>query len=262
MTTNTSLPVVVGIDRSDAAINAAVWAIPEAVSRDVPLRLVCAIKRKHSSADEYEEDARHAKAALKDAEKAVQAADARVSVETAIVSGSPGFTLIEESSKAAMICVGSTGIGRYARAILGSTATELAEKAHCPVAIIRPQGEPPEHAVDWILVAVRHEPRDEPALEHAMREGDLRKLPVLLIGSQELMDFRIKTWKPVYPDVHVYPVAADSLDIGKFLKKHHERVQLAVIGGSDADEVAQILGPHGHESLFHRTAASVMVVRQ
>ena len=32
--------VVVGLDRSRAAISAAVWAVDEAVSRDIPLRLV------------------------------------------------------------------------------------------------------------------------------------------------------------------------------------------------------------------------------
>jgi nucleotide-binding universal stress UspA family protein len=35
-----SAPVVVGVDGSDAAITAAKWAIDEAVSRDVPLRIV------------------------------------------------------------------------------------------------------------------------------------------------------------------------------------------------------------------------------
>ena len=35
--------IVVGIDGSDAAINAAKWAVAEAISRDVPLRLVHAI---------------------------------------------------------------------------------------------------------------------------------------------------------------------------------------------------------------------------
>ena len=39
----TSRPIVVGIDGSKAAIRAALWAVDEAVSRDVPLRLVYAI---------------------------------------------------------------------------------------------------------------------------------------------------------------------------------------------------------------------------
>ena len=43
-------PVVVGVDGSKAAINAALWAIDEAVSRDVPLRLIHVDEPKAESA--------------------------------------------------------------------------------------------------------------------------------------------------------------------------------------------------------------------
>lgn len=261
MTTDQPLPVVVGIDGSDTALNAAQWAVEEAASRDVPLRLVYVTKAKHSSTEDYEDDLRRGKAALQEAQKVVTAANQKLETDAAIVTGPPAFALLEESSHAAMICLGSVGIGRFARAVLGSVAGDLAEKAHCPVAIIRPDENLPPEAVDWIVVGVKHELRDEPVLEHAMREADLRHLPVLLVGNQELLEYKIADWKPRHPGVHVYPVTADSTDVGRFLKKHHERIALAVIGGSEADEVRQLLGPQGHHSLFHRSAASVLVVR-
>jgi len=37
---NKSAPVVVGVDGSEAAVAATIWAIDEAASRDVPLRIV------------------------------------------------------------------------------------------------------------------------------------------------------------------------------------------------------------------------------
>ncbi len=37
---NASAPAVVGVDGSEAAIDATLWAIDEAASRDVPLRIV------------------------------------------------------------------------------------------------------------------------------------------------------------------------------------------------------------------------------
>ena len=40
--------VVVGIDGSQAALDAAIWAVAEAVSRDIPLRLVHASAANHS----------------------------------------------------------------------------------------------------------------------------------------------------------------------------------------------------------------------
>jgi hypothetical protein len=158
-----------------------------------------------------------------------------------------------------MICVGSVGIGRSARAILGSIATELAENAHCPVAIIRPQDEVPGDVVDWIVVAVTDEIDSESVVEHAMDEARLRQAPVLMLGKPDSLDDIVQQWKARYPDVHVYPVS-DGADVARFLKKHDEWVRLAVIGGSRADEVMQILGPWGHPR-FHRKAASVLVVR-
>ena len=41
----TPLPIVVGIDGSQAATQAAEWAVDEAVNREVPLRLVEVITR-------------------------------------------------------------------------------------------------------------------------------------------------------------------------------------------------------------------------
>ncbi|WP_369830532.1 universal stress protein, partial [Mycobacterium sp. 1245111.1] len=68
---------------------------------------------------------------------AVTATGKPVKVETELLRGDPAAMLIAESGEAAMICMGSTGIGRLARAVLGSTAADVAEGAHCPVAIIR-----------------------------------------------------------------------------------------------------------------------------
>ncbi len=151
---NPPLPVVAGIDGSDTAIGAAQWAVDEAVSRNVPLRLVYVTKAPHPTAEEYDRDIHHAHASLRAAQDAIEAGAQPVKVETALITGPPGPALVEESRDAAMVCVGSVGIGRYARSILGSTATDLAEKAHCPVAIIRPQQDESRQDVNWIVVAV------------------------------------------------------------------------------------------------------------
>ncbi|BBZ17911.1 universal stress protein [Mycolicibacterium gadium] len=256
-------PVVAAIDGSGTAINAALWAVDEAISRSVPLRLVCVMKAKHPSAEDYYADKHHAEASIRAAQDAVEATGRPVKIETAILSGLPAFNLIEESQAADMICVGSVGIGRSARAILGSIATELAEKAHCPVAIIRPQDEIPRDEVDirWIVVAATGESDNESVIESAMEEARLRRTPVLMLGDRDGLDDIVEQWKGRYPDIHVYPVS-DGADVARFLKKHDELVQLAVIGGSraGADEVMQILGPWGHP-LFHRRAASMLIVR-
>ena len=257
--------VVAGIDGSDTAIRAAQWAIDEAISRSVPLRLVYVTKATHPTADEYQLDVRHAKASLRAAQAAIEATGRPVKVETAIVTGPPGAALVAESRDADMICVGSVGIGRYARAVLGSTATELAEKAHCPVAIIRPQDDESRRDINWIVVAINDEPDNEAVVEHAMEEAKLRNAPVLAIGerralhgTREGLDRVVDKWKQRYPDVHIYPVA-NQADVAHFLRHHDERVQLAVIGGSETDQLAHIVGPFGHP-VFHHAKSSVLVI--
>lgn len=256
-------PVVAGIDGSETAVRAAHWAIAEANSRDVPLRLVYVTKATHSSTEDYERDVQHGKASLRGIRAAIESSGP-VKVETAIISGPPGVALIAESRDAALVCVGTVGIDRYARSILGSTATELAEKAHCPVAIIRPQPEDDPHRdLNWIVVAVNDQPGSKAVIEQALEVAKLRNAPVLAIGERrvtpEALDREVDQWRQRYPDVHIYPVA-DQTDVAHFLKHHDEPVQLAVIGASEADQLAHILGPSGH-SLLHHAKVSVLVVR-
>ena len=206
----TASAVVVGIDGSPTAIHAAQWAIGEAISRSVPLRLVYVTKPTHPSADDYYEDIHHGEASLRAAQAAVEAAGKSVKVETAIVDGPPGPALVEESRDAEIICVGSVGIGRYARSILGSTATDLAEKAHCPVAIIRPPEEQPRHAINWVVVEVNEQPDNEAVVEVAIQEAKLRQAPVLALGNGHGLEGRVDEWKRRHPDVHIYPVSERS----------------------------------------------------
>src|SRR5690349_12284024 len=108
--------IVVGIDGSAAAIRAAEWAIDEAASRNIPLRLVCVMKDHHPSMEDYRRDVKDAETALRTAQSAVEASGKPVKVETVVEAGLPSVKLISESADADMVCVGSTGIGGYARA--------------------------------------------------------------------------------------------------------------------------------------------------
>ena len=78
--------VVVGIDGSRAALDAALWAVDEAVSRDIPLRLVYAI----DSTDKSDTDTQGAARKLATAELAVQYAFTAVeSTEKPVTAGPP-----------------------------------------------------------------------------------------------------------------------------------------------------------------------------
>jgi nucleotide-binding universal stress UspA family protein len=261
--------VIVGVDGSQAAIHAAEWAADEAVARGVTLLMLAIIKATHPSAEDYHRDVVHAETSLHEAQVAVEAMGKPVNVETQILRGQPGAILASESDDAEMICVGSAGIGRYARALLGSTATEVAEKALCPVAVIRSLPDQRGPNINWIVVAVGDAPERDTVVDQAMKEAQLRKLPVLAIGAIQAdaaeapsheLEKRLWPWRHWYPEVHIYPVTTGA-NVTRFLKTVDDLVPMAVVGAADAGELAQIVGAHDHP-VFRRTQSSVLIVRE
>jgi|SRR5271165_5164502 len=261
--------VIVGIDGSQAAIHAAEWAVEEAFSRGVPLLLLAIIKTIHPSPEDYHRDVEQAKTSLRAARVAVEATGRPVKVETEILRGQPAAILVSESDDAEMVCVGSVGIGRYARSLLGSTATEVAEKSHCPVTVIRSRPDQPRPDINWIVVAVDDAPDSDIVVDQALREAQQRKLPVLAIGTTpedtanarpRTLDDRLQPWRRWYPDVHIYGVTTGA-NVASFIEDNDDWVPLAVIGGADAGQLAQIVGPHDHR-VFRHAESSVLIVRE
>ena len=265
--------VVVGIDGSEAAIQAARWAADEAVSREIPLRLVEVIPEQVepaplASVGNVRMELEYGETALRIATAAVEATGKPVKVETEILQGDPAAALIAESRDAEMICVGSVGIGRLVRALLGSTAAELAEAAHCPVAIIRAQQSQLKSDSALIVVAVNDSPDNNHVVEQAMAEAQLRLAPVLALGvlqkdiddmASDELKRQVECWGRRHPGVKIY-AGATRADIADFLPVMDRTIQLAVIGSTDADQVARLIGPHRHPILGH-AECSVLIVR-
>ena len=80
--------IVVGIDGSRTAIDAALWAVDDAVSRGIPLRLVCVVAPANTATSGIH-DVRTAERALREAIAAVESADETVKIEHEIVHGEP-----------------------------------------------------------------------------------------------------------------------------------------------------------------------------
>ncbi len=264
-------PVVVGVDGSDAAIGAAIWAATEALHHDVLLRLVyvveIAVGPVGFAADFPAEDA-CAESVLRAALLAVEATHVLVKIDTAVLYGDVDSALLSESSSATLICAGSVGIGRVANLLLGSTAATLAQKAHCPVAIIRRDDGAPRPEAGLIAVVVDDSPGNGEVVRCAMDEARMRHAPVLAlcVGRQALFErSRDKFYRRLdgllrrFPDVEV-EVVTTRLGVTRYLQERTGAVQLIVIGSGDADRVTQLVGPHGLPILRHADC-SVLVAR-
>jgi nucleotide-binding universal stress UspA family protein len=261
--------IVVGIDGSDAAINAAKWAVAEATSRDIPLRLIHAIPERQHGQNLGDEtmDIEYGETALRRASAALHAMGEPVKIECDLVQGTPDGALIKESDHAAMICIGSVGIGAIARKVLGSTAESVAKNAHCPVAVIRSVGDGDQPQAGSIAVVVDESPGNDAVLEHGFREARLRQAPILAMGvwrcglgeiPYDQLNRRLSRWVNEYREVHVQPAAARQ-GAADFLATTQEDLQLAVVDGSEANHIARIVGPHRPH--FGHAGYSVLVVR-
>ncbi len=249
-----SKSVVVGVNGSQAAVNAAKWAIDEAIRRQMPVRLVYVIPRAEariaSARSEWEVE--RGEMALSQAECAIQSEGKPVEVETAILAGDPEQVLIDEARDAALVCVGTSRRGWAADGLLGPTATALVAHAQCPVAIIRtnPDGSPTELGV--IAVVLNDEPDNDEVVHQAMEEARRRHATVRQI------DRRLDSWVRRYPDVPVQIVAAGTGV--KARENHSTAIDLAVVGEADADELPGLVTPNCHPILGYPDC-SVLLVR-
>ena len=272
--------VVVGIDGSRSAIDAALWAVDEAVSRDIPLRLVYAIDPDATTGSDNQAAARDlatAEIAVRQAVMAVESTDKPVKIEVEILQERPVRALREASRRAAMLCVGSIGLAHSAQGRVGSTAAALATSAHCPVAIMH--GHDPLPAKQGCVVAdVNGSPTSDAALRCAVAEAELRGAPLRVLTTWQSrytdihdhravaegnrlaktrLDRRLTEWRSRHPDLDVQAVAVHG-NILNYLAKQAQSIQLLVIAHDRAHGITELLGPAGSTAL-RGTNCSVLI---
>jgi nucleotide-binding universal stress UspA family protein len=273
--------VVVGIDGSRSALRAALWAVDEAVHRDIPLRLLYALDQldeNHLDPDEAARKLATAETAVRHAVRAIESTDRPVKVEMEITQQSAIDTLVRASRSAVMVCVGAVGFNHFQPGRVGSTAAAVAAEAHCPVAIIRQQDGPNPSHTDWIAVVVDEALDDGVVLEAAVEEARLRNAPLRVITcwqsrfadtheprtSAEVngrkhadLGRRLEGWNRRHPDLQIEPVAVHG-NIVDYLTKHSRSVQLVILAARDSRDVKALVGPAGNAAL-HRTNCSVLI---
>lgn len=247
--TASPVSVVVGIDGSTSATHAAEWAVDEAVTRDVPLRLLHVIQ---STSSDIGRETAAAEAALRAAHDAVTETGQPVKIETVIARGPVAATLVAESVDAVMLCVGSAGAGQRASKFVGATGTSVAQAAHCPVAIIRNYGDTRWSESDDIAVVVPEFDAGA-VLQMALDEARLRNATLLVLtlaqirGSEALpdsVDRQLADALSRYPDVNIHSLLVPS-DILTFLSQREPPVQLIVLGNDGGAAATRLVGPYG-----------------
>jgi len=135
------------VDGSDGARSALLWAAAEAVRRDAPLDVV------HSWIAVGGQAA--AEKMVKDAASTVTLIYPELEVATSVPQLSPVEGLVADSQDAAMLVLGSRGLGGFRGLLLGSVSAQCVEHARCPVVIVRDRSLPAELGDGRVPVGAR-----------------------------------------------------------------------------------------------------------
>ena len=160
MPQNTSAPgrIVVGVDTSDNATRAALWAAREAEARGLALHVVHALNLPAVSAMPLEPPEYAAKqhayaTALLDTvigKVRDQYPETAVTVEVSELSAPQ--TLVTLSRNARLVVTGTRGHGGFAGLLLGSVSLKLAAHSHCPAVVVR--GEEPGEPLNEVVLGI------------------------------------------------------------------------------------------------------------
>ena len=264
--------VVVGIDGSQSAIRAARWAVDEVAGTDIPLCLLY-VRKAHPGASR-----REARAALVAAEEVVHEACRAIEnlgkplkIEAEIIDGRPLPALIDASRSTTLICVGDKGSAQHADTWLGSTAKELAQAAHCSVAIIRGDGHETDMKVSRCVVArIDETPDDLDVLDLAIdealrRNASLRVVTTVPARSRDVepgrtvaLDVLLRRAKRDYPELEIESVCLDGPFLD-YVATHVASIQLIMLSSGRTHEMEQLLGAAGELALSGNDCSLLIV---
>ena len=170
--------ILVGVDGSQAALEAVSWAVREAGLREAGLRVVHVMtawplemteNAPYADVGRWMRDG--AESMLRDALDRARTQDDRVEVESLLLPGDPRRVLIEAAKDADLLVVGSHGRDGFSGMLLGSVALGVAGRTACPVAVIRKM---PERSRGEVAVGVDGSAAGAPAIEFAFAEASRR----------------------------------------------------------------------------------------
>ncbi|MHC5256477.1 universal stress protein [Streptomyces sp. UC4497] len=174
--------VLVGADGSESSLEAVSVAAREARERGLGLRIVHAFIWPHMRAAGL---AAAAEALRGQAGSVVTAAveHARAAepdlgdIEGEVVTGEALTVLTARSKEAALVVVGSRGLGAFTGLLIGSVAVYLAAHAECPVLVVRGRAEPD----GLVAVAVDSSGDAQAAVDAAFGEAERRGTGLLAL---------------------------------------------------------------------------------
>ncbi|MFG2194865.1 universal stress protein [Streptomyces sp. NPDC048639] len=278
--------IAVGVDGSLESLAAADWAAQEAQLRGTSLRLVQAWEWKvHPGALVPSNDTQRdwATRLLHEAEERIKGLHPELSVTTELVSGTPVAALLAASADAALLVLGSRGLGGVVGFLLGSTGLETLAEATRPVVLVRPgeqgQSEPersPLSGREVVLGLDMQQPCDD-VIAFAFEAADRRQVPLRVVHAWDIAPVHryaagrpghdteprqedevrqalteiLRPWRSKFPDTEVVEDAFSGR-AGRHLVEAAARAGLVVMGRRMQNPGhGTHLGPVAHAVIHH-----------
>ena len=287
--------VVVGVDGSEQAFNAAIWALDVAARWHVPLDVV------HSwsiplppvglgpapvgLSDDRIRDA--AQSVLDDAVGRLQATAPDVTITGSLYPGTPAAALLDAAETATLVVVGSSGLDRVTEFILGSVTQQVVTHAACPVAVV-PSSESDEPGLEAgrVVVGIDGSELSVDATRIAFAEASMRHAGLTLLHVWNAPEY--DTAGIVMPDTllleeaHTDELRAMAETVAGLGEKYPDvQVEQRLRQGRPAKVLAEasqgaalvVVGSRGHggfksmllgstsRSLLHHAQCPVLIVR-
>ncbi len=288
MTDATPRPVVVGIDGSEGSCRALAWAVEEVTRQHLPLLALCAWQ-----SDEAPETVAPLVSTIEEQCRSVletPTADVRklspgIDLRTRIVHAQPASALIASSRHAHTVVVGSRGLGAVKEALVGSTSTQLAAYASCPVVVVREVAA--RHGADRrVVVGVDGSDLSTEATGYAFEQASQRGLGLTVLHAWDAIFYAsglamgalaetwndleveqevitsaaIAGWAAKYPDVDVrtHVIQGRPADV---LVDASAGAELVVVGSRGRGGFRGLLLGSVSRNVLHRAHCPVAVIR-
>jgi nucleotide-binding universal stress UspA family protein len=263
--------IVVGVDGSESSMHALAWAAEQAAAERRALTLVHTVPAvtpaylRTSLVPPRELMRRlrqEGQEVLDAARERAESAFPGIEVHEIFEFDDSRELLLQMSEDAAMLVVGSRGLGPLRRQLLGSVGVALVRHAHCPVVVHRPSHTGAVH--HGILVGADASQASRPVLEFAYREASLRRLPLTVLhchwdiqagtmgayvdpDSAETREAgRLALAESVAGLGEKYPDVRATVDVTEgrpedVLVRRGERMNLVVVGAHQAGRAAEMV---------------------
>lgn len=290
--TDSTQPIVVGVDGTGTPIGAVRWAAAVADKYGAPLHIVHATRERRrlisdaAAAIEAAAIAARrawAQTALKSVESDVRAEFGTLSVTTTCTGDYADKVLIDLSRRAQLVVLGCDELSPAAALLVGSTTISVVTHARCPVVAWR--GDVVRPTSHSILLGVDGVGTGTSALTNAFEFADRFGLGVTAVHAwsafrppadvanpylidwvgleaaqqQELMDV-VEPWAVRYPDVKVTYLVDPDRPSGALLR-HVADSQLVVVGNRGRGLIAGTVLGSTSLNLLHHSPVPVMVCR-